>query len=40
MIVSMKISLNTTQKRFEAKHANATHYDNVKGGIHSFRFGG
>ena len=26
----MTIALNTTQKRFEAKHANATHCDNVK----------
>ena len=30
IIVSMKITLTTTQKRFEAKHANATHCDNVK----------
>ena len=30
MIVSIKIALNATQKRFEAKHVNATHYDNVK----------
>ena len=26
----MTIALNTTHKRYDAKHVNATHYDNVK----------